>query len=120
VPLVADAADCLSIGDVNVHALFPRVAAVVHHGGAGTTTAAALAGAPQVVVPDHYDQHYWAQRVDRLGIGSAHAGCAPTPDSLTVALERALRRDVVARAQSVRRSVRLDGTRIAAERLLTL
>ena len=43
--------DCLSIGEVNLQALFRRVAAVVHHGGAGTTTAAAQAGAPQVVVP---------------------------------------------------------------------
>ena len=120
VSLVADAAGCLSIGDVNVHALFPRVAAVVHHGGAGTTTAAALAGVPQVVVPDHYDQHYWAERVESLGIGTAHSACAPTAHSLTAALERALRRDVVERAQSLRRSVRLDGTHLAAERLMTL
>lgn len=32
--LVDNEADCLSIGEVNVHALFPRVVAVVHHGGA--------------------------------------------------------------------------------------
>jgi vancomycin aglycone glucosyltransferase len=44
--LVQNERDCLSIGEVNVHGLFPRVAAVVDHGGAGTTTAAALAGAP--------------------------------------------------------------------------
>lgn len=49
--LVPNERDCLSIGEVNVGALFPRVAAVVHHGGAGTTTAAALAGTPQVVIP---------------------------------------------------------------------
>ncbi|WP_373292051.1 nucleotide disphospho-sugar-binding domain-containing protein [Streptomyces daqingensis] len=41
-------------------ALFTRVAAVVHHGGAGTTTAAARAGAPQVVLPQLYDQPHWA------------------------------------------------------------
>ena len=58
--LVDDEPDCLAIGEVNLQALFTRVAAVVHHGGAGTTTAAALAGAPQVVIPQHYDQHYWA------------------------------------------------------------
>ncbi len=40
--LVDDASDCLSIGDVNHHALFKRVGAVVHHVGAGTMTAAAL------------------------------------------------------------------------------
>jgi vancomycin aglycone glucosyltransferase len=120
VALVADGTDCLSIGDVNVHTLFPRVAAVVHHGGAGTTTAAALGGAPQVVVPNHYDQHYWAGRVESLGLGTAHPACAPTAHSLIGALERALRRDVVVRAQSLRRSVRRDGTHIAAERLMTL
>jgi vancomycin aglycone glucosyltransferase len=48
--------------------LFRRVAAVVHHGGAGTTTTAARAGAPQVVVPHLLDQHYWAHRVQLLGV----------------------------------------------------
>src|SRR5690242_18754628 len=68
----ADASsDCLVIDDVNHDALLPRVAVVVHHGGAGTTHAAARSGRPQVVVPHHYDQFYWARRVKRLGIGVA-------------------------------------------------
>jgi vancomycin aglycone glucosyltransferase len=45
-------------------------AAVVHHGGAGTTAVAALAGTPQVIVPQIYDQHYWAGRIHDLGIGT--------------------------------------------------
>ncbi len=118
VSLVENDAGCLSIGEVNVHALFSRVAAVVHHGGAGTTTAAALAGAPQVVIPNFYDQHYWAQRVDLLGIGSAHAPGAPTIDSLAGALERTLRPEITARARSLAAKVRRDGVQIAAERLL--
>jgi vancomycin aglycone glucosyltransferase len=118
--LAGDEDDCLSIGEVNVHALFPRVAAVVHHGGAGTTTATALAGVPQIVVPDRYDQHYWAQRVHALGIGAAHAPGVPTADSLARALERAMRPDVAARARSVAAAVRRDGTQVAAERLLGL
>jgi vancomycin aglycone glucosyltransferase len=118
--LVGDEDGCLSIGEVNVHALFPRVAAVVHHGGAGTTTAAALAGAPQVVIPDRYDQHYWAQRVHALGIGAAHAPGVLTADSLARSLERAMRPDVAARARSVAAAVRRDGTQVAAERLLGL
>jgi vancomycin aglycone glucosyltransferase len=85
--LVDDPPDCLAIGEVNQQAFFRRVASVVHHGGAGTTTAAALAGAPQVVIPQVYDQYYWARRVHDLGIGIAHAGSAPSTDSLTVALE---------------------------------
>jgi vancomycin aglycone glucosyltransferase len=118
--LVENDRDCLSIGEVNVHALFPRVAAVVHHGGAGTTTAAALAGAPQVVIPNHYDQHYWAQRVHKMGIGTAHSASAPTRDSLASALAESLRPEVGARARDVAGAVRRDGTRVAARRLIQL
>lgn len=118
--LVEGEPDCLSIGEVNVQALFARVAAVVHHGGAGTTTAAALAGVPQVIIPNHYDQHYWAQRVHRLGIGVAHAAGAPTGDSLTSALAQSLRPEMAARARAVAGTVRRDGTKVAAERLVAL
>jgi vancomycin aglycone glucosyltransferase len=118
VKLPDDGSDCLSIGKVNVQALFRRVAAVVHHGGAGTTTAAALAGAPQVVVPQIYDQHYWAKRVQELGIGTAHAPGGPTADSLTEALSYALRPEVAARAVAVASSVRTDGAEVAARRLM--
>jgi len=111
-------ADCLAVDEVNQQSLFTRVAAVVHHGGAGTTTIAALAGAPQVVVPQLYDQHFWAQRVDELGIGTAHAPGQPTTDSLTGALERTLRRDVAARARSIAAAVRRDGARVAAQRVM--
>jgi len=118
--LVDDAPDCLAIGEVNQQALFRRVAAVVHHGGAGTTTAAARAGAPQVVIPQHYDQHYWARRVHDLGIGAAHAPGAPTADSLANALEQVLHPDVAALAQSMAVAMRADGARAAAERLVTI
>src|SRR5690606_33176065 len=110
---------CLVIGEVNQQALFERVAAVVHHGGAGTTTAAARAGAPQVVVPQLYDQHYFAERVHHLGIGAAHARGAPTTESLTHALEHALRPEVVDRARTLAPAVRTDGAQVAARRLLT-
>jgi vancomycin aglycone glucosyltransferase len=117
VSLVDDAGDCLSIGEVNVHALFSRVAAVVHHGGAGTTTAAALAGAPQVVIPHHYDQHYWARQVQRLGIGTAHMPGTPTTESLTRALEQTMTPEVAARAGRIATAVRRDGARIAVQHL---
>lgn len=116
--LMDDASDCLVIGEVNLQALFQRVAAVVHHGGAGTTTAAARAGAPHVVIAQHYDQHYFAERVQRLGIGIAHAGVTPTTDSLTSALERTLQLDVAGRAQSIATAVQSDGARMAASRLI--
>ena len=118
--LVENERDCLLIGEVNLQALFPHVAAVVHHGGAGTTTAAALAGAPQVVIPNHYDQHYWAQRVHALGIGVAHAAKAPTTDSLASALAQCLQPEVEARARAMAGTVRRDGTSVAAQRLLEL
>jgi vancomycin aglycone glucosyltransferase len=117
VPLVEDEGDCLSIGEVNLQALFPRVAAVVHHGGAGTTTAAALDAAPQVVIPQQYDQHYWAQQVERLGIGTAHAPEAPTADSLSRALEQALKPEIAVRAKAVAAAVRRDGVQIAVAHL---
>ncbi len=109
--LLDDGPDCLSIGEVNQQALFTRVAAVVHHGGAGTTTAAARAGAPQVLLPQHYDQPYWAGRVHDLGIGTAHP-------SLTDALGHALQKDVAVRARSVAAEVRTDGTTIAARHVI--
>ena len=116
--LVDDAADCIGIGEVNHQSLFARVAAVVHHGGAGTTTAAARAGAPQVVIPQHYDQHYWAERVAQLGIGCAHAPGAPTTASLTSALGDALEPDVAVRSRRIAASIDRNGARVAADRLI--
>jgi vancomycin aglycone glucosyltransferase len=112
--------DCLSIGEVNVLRLFKRVGAVVHHGGAGTSTAATRSGAPQVIIPQHYDQHYFAGRVQELGIGIAHPFSAPTTESLTSALEQVLHPDLIRHAQSVASQIRDDGTQIAAERLLSV
>ncbi|MEO8621335.1 MAG: glycosyltransferase, partial [bacterium] len=116
--LVDNDSDCIAIDEVNQQALFKRVAAVVHHGGAGTTSVAALSGAPQVVVPQMYDQPYWAQRVDELGIGAAHESGTPTTDSLTIALERTLVPDVAARAHVIAAAVRRDGANVAARRLI--
>jgi len=59
------------IGDYPHHALFPRMAAVIHHGGAGTTAAAAAAGVPQVIVPHILDQHYHGHRIFLSGLGPA-------------------------------------------------
>jgi vancomycin aglycone glucosyltransferase len=118
--LVDNEPDCTVIGEVNQQILFKRVAAVVHHGGAGTTTAAAMAGAPQVVIPQIYDQHYWAQRIHDLDIGTAHAPGAPTTDSLTAGLERTLQPAVAAHARSIAAAVRRDGALAAARSLMGL
>lgn len=110
------APDCLAIGEVNQQALFRRVAAVVHHGGAGTTTAATAAGAPQVVVPQMYDQFYFARRVEELGIGTTQHGGG----SLHAALARALEPEVAATARRVAGAVRTDGAATAARRLVEI
>lgn len=49
--------------------LFPRMVAVVHHGGAGTTAAGLRAGVPSILIPHMGDQHFWAKRVEELGVG---------------------------------------------------
>jgi len=116
--LVDSEPDCIAIGEVNHQALFKRVAAIIHHGGAGTTHAAARGGAPQVVIPQHYDQHYWAGRVQQLGIGTVYTASTPTVDSLTNALDQALQPGVIARAQAIANEVRTDGTLVAARRLI--
>jgi vancomycin aglycone glucosyltransferase len=112
--------DCFAVGEVNHRELFRRVAAVVHHGGAGTTTTAALAGAPQVIVPQIVDQPYWAQRVTELGIGAGHDGPTPTVESLSTALEPALRDATGARAEEVSTTIRTDGASVAARKLIDL
>jgi vancomycin aglycone glucosyltransferase len=116
--LTDDHDDCFVVGEVNHQALFPRMAAVVHHGGAGTTTTAAKAGVPQVVVPQIADQPYWAGRVADLGIGAGHDGPRPTAESLSAALETALRAQTRARATAVAATVRSDGAAVAADLLI--
>lgn len=120
ISLLDNATHCLSIGEVNQQALFKRVAAVVHHGGAGTTTAAARAGTPQLIIPQHYDQYYWAKRVQQLGVGGAHSPQMPTVESLTRTLEQVLQSDVTSRARELANQVSSDGARRAAQHLLAV
>lgn len=112
--------DCFVVGEVNHHALFPRVTAVVHHGGSGTTTRATWAGTPQVVVSQGGDQPYFARRVADLGIGAAHDGPTPTYESLSAALKVALSPETRARAAAVAGTVRTDGATVAAKRLVEM
>jgi vancomycin aglycone glucosyltransferase len=115
---IDDQDDCFTVGETNHQALFGRVAAVVHHGGAGTTTTAARAGAPQVVVPQFFDQPHWADRVTELGIGAAHDGPTLTFESLSVALKTVLTPETRAQAKAVADTVRSDGAAVAAGLLL--
>lgn len=116
--LIDDAPDCLLVDEVNQQALFQRVAAVVHHGGAGTTTVATRAGAPQLVLPQVYDQHYWGRRVADLGIGLTLA--APAAGSLAESLGRVLQPGMATAARSVAGRIRADGALVAAQRITEL
>lgn len=100
--------------------LFPRCAAVVHHCGAGTTAAALHAGVPSVPVPGIMDQPFWAQRLQRLG-----AGTAPLPRHALAAdaLTEALRTVGQHRAAAERLGATLraeDGAAIAAAAITDL
>jgi vancomycin aglycone glucosyltransferase len=90
--------------------------AVVHRR-RGHPTSAALAGTPQVIVPQIYDQHCWARRIRDLGIEPLPARRAH--DRLADARSSALLpvcRPAPDRATAVRR----DGAHIAAERLMAV
>ena len=115
---IDDRPDCFLIGEVNQQALFRRVAAVVHHGGAGTTTTAARAGAPQVIVPQIVDQPFWAAQAAGLGIGVAHDGPSPSPESLSAALRTVLAPDTRSRATAVAGTIQTGGATAAARLLL--
>jgi vancomycin aglycone glucosyltransferase len=106
--------DCIVIGEVNQQALFTRIAAVVHHGGAGTTTTAAIAGVPQILIPQMYDQWYWGQRIHDLGIGTVYTPGARAANGLRTALTRVLGPDVAARARSFGATLGSDGAHAAA------
>jgi vancomycin aglycone glucosyltransferase len=83
--------DFLVVGHLPHGRLFPRVAAVVHHGGAGTTWTVARSGVPHVVVPHLLDQHWWARRLEALGVaGSSIARQRLDAGRLAVSLQQAL------------------------------
>ena len=72
-----------------------------------------------MIVPQMYDQHYFARRVQELGIGSAHAPGAPTTESLTDALRPALRDETAERAHDLAATMTLNGAALAAQRLIS-
>ncbi|KAF4981980.1 hypothetical protein FZEAL_2326 [Fusarium zealandicum] len=51
--------------------LFSQIDAAAHHGGSGTTGASLRAGIPTIIRPFFGDQHFFAGRVEDLGVGVA-------------------------------------------------
>ena len=104
----------ISVDHATIHRWVVWYSTELLNGGAGTTTAAARAGTPQVVVPQVADQLYWAGRVSELGIGVAHDGPIPRTVSLLAPLRTALAPETRKRAAAFAKTVRSDGTVIAA------
>jgi sterol 3beta-glucosyltransferase len=90
--------------------LFSRVGAVVHHGGAGTCGAAVIAGRPQVICPVGTDQPFWADQLQRLGVGVTAAPLrAMTASALEVTLRRLIEdSDLRNRATELGRRIRAE------------
>jgi sterol 3beta-glucosyltransferase len=100
----------LFVEDASHAWLFPRVAAVVHHGGAGTTAEGLRAGVPSIIFPRGVDQHFWAERIARLGAGPRPVrGRDFNPGTLSRLFRRA------ATDQEMRERARLIGECIRAE-----
>jgi UDP:flavonoid glycosyltransferase YjiC (YdhE family) len=57
------------VGELSHTRLFPELLGVCHHGGAGTIHRAARAGVPQLVLPIIIDQHFWGNRIYKIGAG---------------------------------------------------
>ncbi|TKK79069.1 DUF1205 domain-containing protein [Herbidospora galbida] len=74
--------------DAPLHALVPTCAAVVHHGDFGELASAARAGVPQVVLPWHFDQPLFADRLAASGAGLR--ADATTAGEIRAAVERVL------------------------------
>ena len=74
---------------------------------------------PQVIIPQVFDQPYFAGRLQQLSRGTALAD-GPTSDNLRVGLEHALGVECITSTRAIRARVKTDGALIAAQRLLEL
>lgn len=68
VSIRAQRGDILTVTDVPFDWLFQHVSAVIHHGGSGTTGSASRSGKPQVACPIIYDQKFYGERLNSLGV----------------------------------------------------
>lgn len=101
----------LCLKEVSHNYLLPKVATAVHHGGAGTVAACLRAGIPQVIVPFFFDQGFWGNRVEELGVGPrAVTQRRLNVSSISVALKEAISEEKIMQAKKVADSVnREDG-----------
>lgn len=96
--------DC---GSVPHDWLFPRIDVAVHHGGSGTTGATLRAGLPTIIKPFFGDQHFFASRVEEMGVGFCLKNL--NTSTFTKALKAATENDSYAKkAQAVAKSISHD------------
>lgn len=82
--------------------LMPKCSVVVHHGGCGTTAASLRSGRPTVITPVAFDQFYWAEQVQRKGVGVKTGQLASLREQdLVSALRACESEDVVRRAAAL-------------------
>ncbi|MCX4246552.1 glycosyltransferase [Paraliomyxa miuraensis] len=99
--------------------VLPRVALAIHHGGIGTLGAVVRAGTPSVVMPHDYDQFFWGERVERLGIGVARARGRPATRAwVRRAIRDARCEPVAARVTSLARALAAEDGVATAVRVL--
>jgi UDP:flavonoid glycosyltransferase YjiC (YdhE family) len=89
--------------------VLPRVDLAIHHGGVGTLAAVVRAGVPSVVLPHDYDQFFWAERVEQLGVGVGFGRRS------RVSATRIRRAILAARRPAIRARVAKLGERLAVE-----
>mmetsp|Transcript_67375 Transcript_67375/g.108515 ORF Transcript_67375/g.108515 Transcript_67375/m.108515 type:complete len:503 (+) Transcript_67375:82-1590(+) len=65
--------------------LLPHCSGAVHHGGAGTTGAVARAGIPGAIAAFAWDQPWWAEQMETLGVGIALPAMITSVDVDTLA-----------------------------------
>jgi len=87
--------------------LFPHCAAVVHHGGIGTVAKAMVAGVPQLIHPQCFDQIDNGTRVKRLGTGDCLRAGRSNGKRIATALAALMTEVVRTRCRAL--STRFDG-----------
>lgn len=91
--------------------LFPKMSTLIHHGGMGTTAAGLRSGIPSIILPLGGDQPFWADRIQRIGVGIRSASYFKiTAERLAADITRAIN------DTSLRSNASILGEKIRAER----
>ena len=110
-------------GSLPFEKLFSRSCGVWHHGGSGSVAEATRAGKPQIILPTHFDQRNWAERLSWLSvariISRQDLSSAESEKPLTEAFEFIKRPAVIERARCLMAKVLEEGdaVQVSAEML---